>query len=250
MGRLDGKVAIITGAGNGQGAAEAYIFAKEGAKVIATDIQYENVKKLVDEINQAFPKSAIALKHDVSLEEDWHRVVQDGNDQFEQISILVNNAGIFATNSYIDVTADYWNRALSVNAWGQFVGIKTIIPSLKQAGGGSIINVGSVASLINASGFTPYTASKGAIEAFTRAAASEFGPDQIRVNSILPGAIDARIEKDSRTVEARQKLIYSIPMRRIGVPEDVANLALFLASDESTYITGAAYVIDGGLSIQ
>ncbi|WP_257348665.1 SDR family NAD(P)-dependent oxidoreductase [Pseudalkalibacillus decolorationis] len=249
MRRLAGKVAVITGAGNGQGAAEAYLFAKEGAKVIATDIQYENVERMVEKINQEFPESAIPLKHDVSSEENWQHIAEEAVSQFGQITVLINNAAVFHTKPYTEVTFDYWNKALNVNAWGQFVGIKTMVPYMKKAGGGSIVNVGSIASRINASGFSPYTASKGAIEALTYSAASELGPDRIRVNAVLPGSTIRKTVKNAPTEESRQALINAIPARRIGLPEDVAHLVLFLASDESSYITGATNIIDGGLSV-
>jgi NAD(P)-dependent dehydrogenase (short-subunit alcohol dehydrogenase family) len=251
MGRLTGKVALITGAGNGQGASEAYVFAREGAKVIATDIQFDNVKKVVEEINNEFPESAIALKHDVASEEDWKKVAEEGVRKFGLITVLVNNAGILSMQSFTDVTYDIWKRAIDVNAWSQFAGMKTIVPYMKQAGIGSIINIGSLASIIAAGGFNPYTASKGAVEALTRAAALEFGAEKIRVNSVHPGGIDTQMTRDTfKTEEAKQAIINVVPLKRFGQPEDVANLVLFLASDESSYITGTAQIIDGGIWVQ
>ena len=188
MKRLEGKVAIVTGAGGGQGAAEARLFAKEGAKVVATDVAFENVQEVVNQINSEFPGSAIALKHDVSSEENWQDVAKKTVEEFGQINVLVNNAGVLATKPYQDVTQEYFQFAMNINAWGEFVGIKTVVPYMKQAGGGSIVNIGSLASIINAGGFNPYTASKGAVEAMTRSAAAEFGQFKIRVNSIQPGS--------------------------------------------------------------
>ncbi|MEK5040409.1 SDR family NAD(P)-dependent oxidoreductase [Sporosarcina sp. FSL K6-3457] len=251
MGRLTGKVALITGAGNGQGSSEAYLFAKEGAKVIATDIQFDNVSDVVERINNEFPGSAIALKHDVSSEEDWKKVAEEGVNKFGLINVLINNAGILSMQSFTDVTYDIWKRALDINAWSQFAGIKTVVPYMKKAGSGSIVNIGSLASIIAAGGFNPYTASKGAIEALTRAAALELGPDNIRVNSVHPGGIDTQMTRDTFTTEeARQAVTNMVPLKRLGQPEDVANLVLFLASDDSSYITGTEQIIDGGVWIQ
>lgn len=251
MGRLSGKVALITGAGNGQGASEAYLFAKEGAKVIATDIQFDNVSQVVERINVEFPGSAIALKHDVSSEEEWKKVAEEGVSKFGLINVLVNNAGILSMQSFMDVTYDIWKKAIDINAWSQFAGIKTVVPYMRTAGVGSIINIGSLASIIAAGGFNPYTASKGAVEAVTRAAALELGTENIRVNSIHPGAIDTQMTRDTFTTdEAKQAIANAVPLKRLGTPEDVANLVLFLASDESSYITGTAQIIDGGIWVQ
>lgn len=246
MKRLEGKVAIITGAGGGQGAAEAVLFAQEGAKVIATDVAFENVQNVVNKINEENPGSAIALKHDVSSEEQWQTVVEVAVKNFGKVDILVNNAGILATKPFQETNIDYWNLGMNINAWSQFVGIKTVAPYIKEAGGGSIVNIGSMASINNSGGFNVYTASKGAVEALTRSAAVQFGPDNIRVNSIHPGAIATKMLTDTITTdEAMQSVIGSIPLRRVGDPIEVAKLALFLASDDSSYISGTASIIDG-----
>lgn len=250
MTRLEGKVAIITGAGAGQGAAEALLFAQEGAKVIATDIAFEAVETVVAEINAAIPGSAIALKHDVSSEEQWQSVVAEAVKAFGKIDILVNNAGILATKPYTETTIEYFNLGLNINAWSQFVGMKTAAPFIKESGGGSIVNIGSMASIDNSGGFNAYTASKGAVEALTRSAAVQFGPDKIRVNSIHPGAIATKMLTDTITTdEAMQGVIGMIPLGRVGVPNDVAKLALFLASDDSDYISGTANIIDGAMRL-
>lgn len=251
MGRLTGKVALITGAGNGQGASEAYLFAKEGAKVIATDIQFDKVKAVTEQINKDFPESTIALKHDVSSEEEWKHVVEAGVEKFGLITVLVNNAGILAMQPFMEVTYDIWKKAIDINAWSQFAGIKAVVPYMREAGSGSIINIGSLASIIAAGGFNPYTASKGAIEALTRSAALELGPDNIRVNSVHPGGIDTQMTRDTYTTkEAKQAIENAVPVKRLGQPEEVAKLVLFLASDDSSYVTGTEQIIDGGISIQ
>jgi len=252
MGRLTGKVALITGAGNGQGASEAYFFAKEGAKVIATDIEFTNVSEVVNKINAEFPDSAIALKHDVSSEEAWIQVVEEGVKTFGNINVLVNNAGIAITTPYTQLTLDMFQRTMNINAWSQLVGIRTVVPYMKKAGGGSIINIGSLASKINAGGFSAYTMSKGAVEAMTRSAAAELGPVGIRVNSVHPGGIATRMVTENKdiTQEAVRQIEAALPLRRLGTADEVAHLVVFLASDEAAYITGAEHIIDGGQWIQ
>jgi len=252
MGRLTGKVALITGAGNGQGASEAYFFAKEGAKVIATDIEFTNVSEVVNKINAEFPDSAIALKHDVSSEEAWIQVVEEGVKTFGNINVLVNNAGIAITTPYTQLTLDMFQRTMNINAWSQLVGIRTVVPYMKKAGGGSIINIGSLASKINAGGFSAYTMSKGAVEAMTRSAAAELGPVGIRVNSVHPGGIATRMVTENKdiTQEAVRQIEAALPLRRLGTADEVAHLVVFLASDEAAYITGAEHIVDGGQWIQ
>jgi NAD(P)-dependent dehydrogenase (short-subunit alcohol dehydrogenase family) len=246
MSRLQGKVALITGAGGGQGAAEARLFAKEGAKVIITDIQFDNVQSVAGSINEEYPGHALAIKHDVSSEEEWGKVIQEGVTKFGPITVLINNAGILATKPANETNIDYFRKAMDINAWSQFVGIKSIAPIMEQAGGGSIINIGSMASIHNAGGFNAYTASKGAVEALTRSAAAELGPKKIRVNSVHPGGIATKMLTDTLSDEEIKAWESTIPLRRAGQPEEVAKLALFLASDDASYITGAEHIIDGG----
>ncbi|MBD1383575.1 SDR family NAD(P)-dependent oxidoreductase [Metabacillus arenae] len=251
MGRLDNKVAIITGAGAGQGEAEAYLFAKEGAKVIATDIQYESVQAVVERINEKYPGSATALKQDVSSEEDWEKVVKTSIELYGKVDILVNNAGIAAIKPFNETTVEYWTLAQNINAWSQFVGIKTIVPYMKENRGGSIVNIGSMASeRHSAGGFNAYTASKGAIKSLTRAAAVEFAPDQIRINLIQPGPILTNIVSNTLSEKQIEERAQEIPIKRLGVSEEIANMALFLASDDASYITGADHIVDGGLSVK
>lgn len=252
MGRLTGKIAIITGAGNGQGASEVYFFAKEGAKVIATDIEFDKLTEVVNKVNAEFPDSTIALKHDVSCEDQWIQVAEEGVKTFGNINVLVNNAGIATTTAYTDLTLDMFQRTMNINAWSQLVGIRTVVPFMKKTGGGSIINIGSLASKINAGGFSAYTMSKGAVEAMTRSAAAELGPDCIRVNSVHPGGIATRMVTENKdiTQETVRQIEAALPLRRLGTADEVAHLVVFLASDEAAYITGAEHIVDGGQWIQ
>ena len=250
MGRLDGKVALITGAGNGQGAAEAKLMADEGAKVIATDIDFDNVKKIADAINAKHPGRALAFRHDVSSRDEWVKVVDEGIKTFGPITVLVNNAGVLAPATYDVVTYEHWRKTMDINAWSQFVGMQTVIPGMKKAGVGSIVNIASLA-VVNACGrFSVYTASKGAVDAVSRGAAIELAPFNIRVNSVNPGVIHtAMVDQAFPTREAMEEVAAAQPLLRVGRPIDVAYLVVYLASDESWFTTGTSQIIDGGLSV-
>lgn len=247
--RLEGKVAVVTGAASGQGAAEAELFAKEGAHVVATDINFDQLESVVQAIHKKYRDSTIAVRHDVTSEADWRQVVSAAESAFGPITVLVNNAGILRTKPYLDVSFDDWNTTMNVNAWSQFAGIKTVSESMKKAGGGSIVNIGSIANHVNTDGLNAYGASKGAVEGLTRIAAAELAPLNIRVNSIHPGEVATPMLFEAVTEEDIQARLHVIPLRRLGQPIDIANLALFLASDESSYMTGSGIVIDGGVSV-
>jgi NAD(P)-dependent dehydrogenase (short-subunit alcohol dehydrogenase family) len=250
MGRLDGKVVILTGAGNGQGAAEARLLTDEGAKVIATDIDEAGVTRVVAEIEAKEPGRAIALKHDVSNREDWERVLSEGEKAFGTVTVLVNNAGVLSPTSYDNVTYEIWTKIMNVNAWGAFLGMQTVIPSMKKAGVGSIVNLASIAAVNSAGGFSAYTASKGAVLSVSRSAAIELAPFNIRVNSVNPGTIKTQMVTDAYPDEASMKAANDAqPLKRMGTPEDVAYLVAYLASDESYFTTGSTVMIDGGASI-
>ena len=251
MSRLDGKVAIVTGAGMGQGEAEARLLAELGAKVIATDVNAAKVEAVAASINAERPGTAIGLEHDVASGEQWADIVGRAVETFGPISVLVNNAGIYSKMTYDTLTLDHWQHIMNVNAWGQFVGIQTVIPSMKEAGGGSIVNIASLA-VVNACGrFSAYTASKGAVDAFSRGAAIELAPFNIRVNSINPGVIHtSMVEEAFPTPEAMAAAAAVQPLKRFGRPIDVAYLVAYLASDEAWFTTGASFVIDGGLSVE
>lgn len=252
MARLDGKVAIITGAASGQGAEEARVFAKEGAKVIATDMQVELLNDVVNSINEQYGEVAIALKHDVANEQDWLHIVQASVEKFGKIDILVNNAGVSGKiHALEDITVDEWNFVMNINALGNFLGMKYVVPEMKKNKGGSIINISSIAGINGYGQLTPYAASKGANRILTKGAANQLGPDNIRVNSVHPGFIETpMIQEYTSSEEARNYLISSIPLRTLGQPNDVANAVLFLASDESRFVTGEELIIDGGQSIK
>ena len=252
MGRLSGKVAVITGAASGQGAMEARLFAREGAKVVATDLQLELLASVVGEINAEFGEAAVGIKHNVAEEEDWIRVVKQAVEQFGTIDILVNNAGIAGKPLELaDITVAEWNKIMNVNALGNFLGIKHVVPVMKKAGKGSIVNISSLAGISGLGGIGAYGASKGATRTLTKGAAKDLGPDHIRVNSIHPGFIETPMISGFMSDETvKNSLIAGIPLRYLGNSEDVAYAVLFLASDEARFITGAELVIDGGQSIK
>lgn len=249
MGRLDGKVAIITGAASGQGAEEARIFAREGAKVVATDIQEAKLREVVDGITGSGGE-AIALPHDVTKQDQWERVVEATIEKFGKIDILVNNAGIGGEEGFAqldDVDLDSWNTFMTVNATSNFLGIRSVVPEMRRNGKGSIVNISSMAGMIGGAAGVHYTASKGATRLLTKGAAVELGPNNIRVNSVHPGFIDTpmtSIVLDDD--EMREDALKKIPLGIVGEPEDVAWLVVFLASDEARFVTGAEFLVDGG----
>lgn len=251
MRRLEGKVAIVTGAGAGQGAAEARLLVELGAKVVATDIDARAVEDVAADLNRALPGSAVALQHDVSSREDWTRVVSEAAIAFGPVTVLVNNAGIHAHIPFDALTLEQWQGTMNVNAWSVFAGIQAVVPGMREAGGGSIVNIASAAVITAVGGLSVYTASKGAIDALTRGAAIELAPHNIRVNCINPGIIQTAIVERSFSTEATLAAAASaIPLGRLGRPIDVAYLVAHLASDESWFTTGASLVVDGGASIE
>lgn len=246
MGRLNEKVAIITGAASGQGALEAKMFAKEGAKVVATDINEEALQKIVTEIKAAGGQ-AIAVKHNVVNEEEWANVISQANKAFGKINILVNNAGIAPSTPLEHTTLEDWHIGMDINMTSVFLGTKLIVPEMRKAGGGSIINISSMAGLVGTGAANAYPASKGAVRIFTKASAVEFSRENIRVNSVHPGVIETPMTKDVLANDewnAGLKAATLIP--RWGKAEDVAYGVLYLASDESSFVTGSELVIDGG----
>jgi 3(or 17)beta-hydroxysteroid dehydrogenase len=250
MDRVKGKVALITGGAGGLGSATASLLSKEGAKVIIGDINEAGGEKVSREIN-ARGGDAIFIKHDVSSELEWNHAIERTLEKFGRLDVLVNNAGVILWKNIQDTTLAEWRWLLSVNLDGIFLGTKLAMEVMKKTGGGSIINISSVAGLVGTVGTAAYHASKGGVRLFTKAAAlecSKGGYDyNIRVNSIHPGVIKTPMTEGLRADEIKNRTALSWhPIGHFGEPEDVANGVLYLASDESSFVTGSELVIDGG----
>jgi NAD(P)-dependent dehydrogenase (short-subunit alcohol dehydrogenase family) len=243
--RLAGKVAIISGAGNGMGAEAARLFAREGATVVLADIA-EAQGRAQEAAMQSSGETALFVQADVTQEADWQKVVQMAESQFGKLDILVNNAGLSSTLVDDPMDTEGWHRIMGVNITGVFLGTKYAIPALKRAGGGAIVNISSIMGFVGGeSGHPAYHASKGAVRIFTKATAVRYGPDGIRANSVHPGFMPPMIT--SRPDPAtRETQVAWTPLRRIGKPIEVAYGVLFLASDEASFITGTELVVDGG----
>ncbi|WP_282802028.1 glucose 1-dehydrogenase [Secundilactobacillus kimchicus] len=244
MGQLDGKVAIITGASQGMGAAHAKLFVAEGAKVVITDINAEKGEAYADELGE----NAIFVKQDVASEQDWPTVVAATLEKWGQIDILVNNAGITYSKSLFDVSLADYQKIVNINQVSVFLGMKTVAAKMKEAGRGSIVNVSSLNGLVG--GAIGYTDTKFAVRGMTKAAALELAHYGIRVNSVHPGVISTPMIHQGDTDAAVAEFAKSIPLGRIAEPEEVSKMVLFLASDNSSYSTGSEFVIDGGISAQ
>ncbi|MFC4025554.1 SDR family NAD(P)-dependent oxidoreductase [Oceanobacillus longus] len=252
MKRLENKVAIITGAAGGQGAEEARLFAKEGAYVVATDVQEELLANTVREINEEYEGRIIGLKHDVSTEESWKEVVEETINKFGTIDILVNNAGIAGklSSNVLDFSLEDWQIVQDINVVGNFLGIKEVVPHMRRNGSGSIINISSIAAIVGNQGGVPYQASKGATRALTKSVALDLAKDGIRVNSVHPGLITTPMSESALDDEGRKQMESTIPLGFSGEPKDIAYPVLFLASDESRFMTGSELVVDGGTIAQ
>ncbi len=246
MGRLSRKVALITGAGMGMGEAEAILFAKEGAKVIVTDINEEAGQDTINKIEKAGQKAEF-MKLNVTDESNWTTVMRAVIEKYGKLDVLVNNAGILLFKTLEETTEDEWEGIFKVNTKGVFLGCKHAVEGMKKAGGGSIINISSIYGIIGAPSAAAYEASKGAVRELTKAAAADFAKYNIRVNSVHPGLIDTPMTSDIIKDPAQTKQVLSTTiMDRPGTPEEVALPVLMLASDESSYMTGSELVIDGG----
>jgi NAD(P)-dependent dehydrogenase (short-subunit alcohol dehydrogenase family) len=245
--RLEDKVALITGAASGMGASMARIFAREGAKVVVADMLEEEGRAVVADIIRA-NGAAIFRRLDVSSEGEWQATIDATLAEFKKLDILVNDAGLSgsAVDDLFDTAA--WDRLMAVNARGVFLGMKFAIPVMKAAGGGSIVNISSISGITGQHGIhVGYNASKGAVRTLTKAGAVQHGADNIRVNSVHPGLMPP-MRSSGRTAdpEVRARMLQQVPLGRAGRVEEVANAALFLASDEASYITGAELWVDGG----
>ena len=251
MGRLDGKVVLISGGARGQGATEAKMMASEGAKVVFGDILDDEGKKVEAEIAE-LGHDATYIHLDVTKETEWKAAVQTAVDRYGKLDILVNNAGILIRKSIEETTEEDWDRIMAVNAKGVFLGTKQAIPAMRQAGGGSIVNISSTAGLVGSLDGSPsYTATKGAVRLFTKATAIQYAKENIRCNSVHPGPIDTVMINDTLTDPVRrERRMQRLPLKRIGTTEDIAYGVLYLASDESSFVTGAELVIDGGTTAE
>ena len=248
--RLKNKVAIITGAAKGQGEFEARLFASEGATVVLCDIDVEACGKTAEEISSS-GGSAVSMTLDVTSEPNWIGVVEQTVEFFGKLDILVNNAGIYSRVPIENASVDEFDHILEVNLRGVFLGTKHAIPAMRTSGGGSIINISSTAGIVGNVGSGAYGASKGGVRSFTKYTAIQHASEGIRANSVHPGPIDTDMISDNlSTAEGRKSTESRIPMGRVGSIEDVAMGVLFLATDESSYMTGSELVIDGGMTAQ
>jgi 3alpha(or 20beta)-hydroxysteroid dehydrogenase len=242
MGRLQGKVIVITGGARGQGATEGRLFAGQGADVVLTDVLVDAGQETAQRIGADF------YEHDVSEEGAWENVVNRTVAKHGRIDVLVNNAGIFIGKRMVDTSIDEFERIMRINTRGVFLGMKAVEATMRVQGAGSIINISSVAGMVAASGAFAYGASKWAVRGMTKTAAIELARFGIRVNSIHPGLIQTDMLDDvmKDDEQRRDRMKQLVPLGSIAEPEDIANMALFLASDESRYATGTEFVVDGG----
>jgi len=252
MGKLDGKVALISGGARGQGAAEAETFVKEGARVVFGDIRDDDGKK-VEAAIRARGGDAVYVHLDVTSETDWQAALQTTMSRYGKLDILINNAAIVIPRVPIEErTVAEWDRVMAVNAKGVFLGTKHAIPAMRRAGGGSIVNISSVAGIGQSLHQEPaYAASKGAIRIFTKVTASQHAKDGIRCNSVHPGPVDTEMFHSAfQDKDAMQRRLERVPLRRMGTVAEIVTAVLYLASDESSYMTGSELVIDGGALAQ
>ena len=245
--RINERVAIVTGGAQGIGEGICFRLAEEGAKIAIFDVNLEEAKKTAKEIEKA-GGAALALKVDVSKSSEVDSAVKQALSKFGKIDILVNNAGISLVSKVANMTDEIWDRTFAVNMKGIFLCCRAVIPHMKERKYGKIINLASILALRGGPYYAHYGATKAGVVAFTQGLAMELGPHNINVNAIGPGIIDTPMAAGDVELEYRQRLIKGIPMRRIGTPRDIANAALFLASDEAAYITGQCLYVCGGWS--
>ena len=246
MGKLDGKVALISGGARGQGAAEARLFADLGARVAVSDVLEEEGRVVAKELGDA----GLGVPLDVTDEAAWEEGVAAVVERFGRLDVLINNAGVALFAPMVQTTLEDYRRVIDINQVGVFLGMKSAVPAMSQSGGGSIVNISSIEGLIGTPGLIAYGASKFAVRGMTKVAALELAPYGIRVNSIHPGAIETPMLEDPVLValDGVKILLDRTAMGRIGQSEEVARMAAFLASDASSYSTGAEFVVDGGLT--
>lgn len=243
MARFQDKVILISGGARGQGAAEARLLVAEGAKVVIGDVLDAEGRRLADELGSA----AVFLHQDVTDAADWTKAV-DAAQAFGGLHGMVNNAGIYIPRTLMETDAALFERHMRINQLGSFLGMQAVVELMERSGGGSIVNISSVAGLRGSPGAIAYSATKWALRGMTKAAAIDLAPRGIRVNSVHPGPIDTEM-LNVRTPEQTQRRVQQVPMKRMGTAEEVAKLVLFLLSEDSSYITGAEVSIDGGVSL-
>ena len=246
--RLENKVAIISGGSRGMGAVEAELFVQQGAKVLVGDVRDDEGRALVEKIGA----DAVYAHLDVTSEDDWAAAVKKATDRYGKLDILVNNAGVSARGTIEETSVEDWDRVMGINAKGVFLGTRAAIPEMRKAGGGSIVNISSQLGLVGMAESSPqYQSSKGAVRIFTKSAAIQYAPEGIRVNSVHPGPIVTPMTEARRSdLSTQQVMVSRIPLGRYGESEDVAYGVLYLASDESSFVTGGELVIDGGWTAQ
>lgn len=243
MGRLENKVAVITGGAGAMGNVHARTFIAEGAKVVVADLPSAEGRELAEELGE----NAIFVELDVTSESSWKQLITKTEEKFGPINILVNNAGIGGSFASIEeVTLEQYRKVIEINQDGVFMGMKHVLPSMKKTESSSIINISSTAGFRGGVNISPYIASKFAVRGLTKAAAVEFAPYNIRVNSVHPGTIETPMLLEGMKARVPE-LLEAIPFKRFAKPQEVTNLVVYLASDESSYSTGAEFIVDGGL---
>ena len=248
MGKLEGKVIVITGAARGQGEAEARLFVEEGARVVLGDVLDDLGKEVAESLGDA----AIYVHHDVSDRASWDETIARAESAFGRVDALINNAGILRVGMIADMPLEEYQQVIAVNQVGVFLGMQAAFPALKKAGGGAIVNISSVGGLAGMAAMSAYVSSKFAVRGMTKCAAIEFGPHNIRVNSVHPGGVDTPMldplyDPADRGGEAGNSIYDSVPIGRISAPVEIAKLVAFLVSDDSSYCTGSEFIADGGM---
>ena len=243
MGRLDGKVVVITGGARGMGAAHVRNCWQEGASLVITDVLADEGQALADSLGDR----AVFVRHDVADDAAWAEVIETATWRFDGVDVLVNNAGVHWTSALEDETVDGMRLAWEVNTLGPFLGMQAAIAPMRARGGGSIINISSLAGTTGLGWHSAYGASKWAVRGLSRTAANELGADRIRVNTIMPGAVETSMLPPDREGLGNARFA-RLPLARAGTPDEVSSLVVFLASDESSYITGGEFAVDGGSS--